>query len=85
MQNNPNAMETFGLPRLGSIGDVAATLGVSRQGAYRLYREGEFNEFLVRVGQKHLRFRLDGPHGLDGYIRRGGKRLSQIAEDNDEL
>ncbi len=44
---------------------------------YRLTREGEFDEFLVKIGAKPTyRYR---PDGLQEYLQRGG-RLEKAAE-----
>ena len=62
--------------RLKKAQEVAEVLGIRLARVYALYRQGEFNDFVVRVGEKQLRFRTDG---LEAYIARGGRQGDQHA------
>ena len=55
--------------RLGTIDDVCQILNIKRPTGYRLYREGHFSDFVVKIGEKNLRFRMSG---LMDYIEKGG-------------
>jgi len=60
--------------RLKRAQDLAEILGVSLARVYALYRQGEFDDFAVKIGQKQIRFR---PDGLEAYIARGGRNGAQ--------
>jgi hypothetical protein len=58
--------------KLKTAPELAAELGMKVNAVYRYTREGEFDEFLVKVGDKpQYRYR---PDGLAEYIRRGGSK-----------
>lgn len=63
--------------RLHNIQELAGRLGIGVQRAYKLAREGEFDDFVVRLGERQYRFR---PDGLSEYIQRGGKRRQVVSE-----
>ena len=62
--------------RLKNAAEVAAELGISRYRVYQLTREGEFDAFVVEIGERQYRY---SPEGLANYIRGGGRRSKQIA------
>lgn len=60
--------------RLRNAGEVAAELGITKHRVYQLTREGEFDAFLVEIGERQYRY---DPEGLATYIRNGGSRSRQ--------
>lgn len=57
--------------RLLTAEDMATVLNKGLAQVYKLTREGEFDDFLVKIGAKPTyRFR---PDGLTDYLRRGGR------------
>jgi len=66
--------------------EVGDKLGIIKARTYQLTREGEFDEFLVKVGDRQYRYR---PDGLADYIARGGRpgnsrqsTVKDISNDN---
>ena len=58
--------------RLLTASDLAKILNKNIGQVYRLTREGEFDDFLVKIGEKPTyRYR---PDGLNEYLQRGGRR-----------
>lgn len=62
--------------RLLKAQELADALNKDVAQVYRLTREGEFDDFLVKIGAKPT-YRYN-PEGLEAYIKRGGR--SQSAE-----
>ncbi len=57
--------------RLLTAQDLADVINKNLGQVYRLTREGEFDDFLVKIGAKPTyRFR---PDGLNEYLQRGGR------------
>jgi hypothetical protein len=54
--------------------ELADELGITTHRAYHLTRLGEFDDFLVEIGERQYRYR---PEGLAAYIERGGKRAQR--------
>ena len=64
------------IKRLVKADHVSYRLGIPLPRTYQLTRDGEFDDFVVRIGEKQYRYRLDG---LLEYIARGGRRIREIA------
>lgn len=65
-------MEAMGnANRLKTAAEVAAALGLTKFRVYELTRMGEFDDFVVRIGERQYRF---SPDGLASYIAQGGRR-----------
>lgn len=56
--------------------DVGQRLDVKTRRVYELSRNGEFDDFLVRIGEKQYRYK---PDGLERYISRGGRHKESAA------
>ena len=56
---------------------VAKAIDTETARVYQLTREGEFDDFVVKIGVRQLRYR---PDGLAEYIARGGRREQNAAE-----
>jgi len=65
--------------RLLNAAEVAARIGKPTAGVYALTRCGEFDDFLVEIGDKPT-YRYD-PAGLEAYIARGGRRRTEASRD----
>ncbi len=63
--------------RLLTASELAERLYVALPSVYVLTRNGEFDEFLVRIGEKTYRY---DPAGLESYIARGGRKEKTIEE-----
>ncbi len=59
--------------RLLTARELAERLGKPLAGIYELTRNGEFDEFLVRIGAKSYRY---DPAGFEAWIARGGRKES---------
>lgn len=65
--------------RLLKATELAERTGKPLASIYDLTRKGEFDEFLVCIGDKpSYRYR---PDGLDAYIARGGRKARTEASD----
>ena len=68
--------------RLLNAKAVGDRLGIPKSRVYQLTREGEFADFVVEIGRRQYRYKLEG---LEEYIERGGRRGAAKVKSDAEV